>query len=126
MLESRKDAAIAIFGGRIVVSGGYFMSPDYLNEQVFFRIVSRRTVEMYDQSSNEWSRMLDMLEARSSHASVSIRNKLYIVGGTSRNCEVFDTFGQVFLRLINPGVPVSNSYKCDTKCVSIGNKIIVF
>ena len=95
MKEMRVYSACAIFEGKIVVSGGT-MQGGYLN--------SRKSVEVYDPSSNRWSMMPDMLEGRQSHSSVSIRNKIYMIGGHSRNVEVFDRSSNKFVQ-INISLP---------------------
>ena len=70
MKQARAYATCSVFGGGIVVSGGLNNNGPDLN-----------TVEIYDHCSNEWSRLPDMIEKRRNHASVSIKNKLYMIGG---------------------------------------------
>ena len=69
--------------------------------------------------------MPDMLEARSDHASVSIKNKLYVIGGSSKQCEVLDSFSRKFIYI----KPISNIYeykRFKTQCVTMGNSIKIF
>ena len=114
MLEKRSYSACAVLEGRLVLSGGYDNTS---------RII--KTVEVYDHCANEWSRMPDMLEARRNHASVSIKNKLYMIGGDSSQSEVFDTCSQKFAHL-KPMLPIYDFPEYQTKCFTVGNKIFVF
>ena len=60
------------------------------------------------------------------HASVSIRNKLYVIGGTRRQqIEVYDSFSQVFVRIL-PKMPPFSYWYYSTECVAIGSKFFVF
>ena len=109
MMETRVKAACGIFEGKIVVTGGEIRGG-----------LSRKSVEVYDPSSNKWSNMPDMLEGRQWHASVSIRNKIYIIGGQqSNNVEVFDSFSNKFT-YVNISLP---QFKQN---VLIGNKVYMF
>ena len=110
MSEKRKCPGCAVFCGKIIVSGG----------RTSFR--SSKTVEAYDHCANEWSRMPDMLEGRYGHASVGIRNKLYMIAGSSQQCEVFDSFSQKF-SYIKSVLPFYRQYNINTQCVKIGNNI---
>ena len=72
--------------------------------------------------------MPDMLQARSKHASVSIRNKFYVVGGSSStSCEMFDSFSGKFV-YIKPISHIDNMWGvfATNPCVAMGNKLIVF
>ena len=64
------SAACAVFGRMIVVSGGH-------DSRV------SKTVEIYDHKKNKWSYMPDMNKRRYDHASISVQNKLCMVGGSS-------------------------------------------
>ena len=113
--KARRKAASAVFGGRIVVSGGCKL----------FHREKFKTVLVYDHCSDEWSQMPDMLERRNDHASISIRNKLYMMGGSSQRCEVFDTFSRKFAYI----KPTWSIYKYDdfpTQHVTVGNKIRIY
>ena len=113
MLEKRPYWSCAVFGGRIILSGG-------VNNGVVVK-----TAEAYDHCSDEWSRMPEMLEARRNHASVSIKNKLFMMGGSPNQCEVFDSCNQNFAYL-KPMLPIYNFPEFQTKCFTMGNKIMVF
>ena len=111
--ERRVSAAVAVFGGRIICSGGFGGFPDV------------RTVEVYDPCANQWLEMPDMLEGRSDHASVSIGNKLYVVGGTTTECEVFDSLSQKFA-YIKPILPIFEFRASPTQYLTDGNKIKIY
>ena len=113
LLEARHRSACAVFGGRIILSGG----SDYRG--------SSTSVEVYDHCAKKWSHMPDMLEGRSHHASISIKNKLFMVGGTSKNCEVFDSFSQKFAS-IKPILPIYRYEHVRTQYAVIGSKIKIF
>ena len=118
MKEVRKQAGCAVFGGRIVVSGGI----DEIRQDGLHFL---KTVEVYDRCANEWSNMPDMLHRRYGHASVSIRNKLYIIGGCEKQCEVFDSFCQKFAD-IKPILPIYTYYAFKTHYLIMGNKIKIY
>ena len=111
MNASRYYAACTLFEGKIVVTGGCFYS---------------YSVEAYDYYENKWTYLPHMIESRNSHASVSMGNKLFVVGGEhTSSCEVFDSFSRKFT-LIEAKLPKYEFCwlnKC--KAVSIGNTIIV-
>ena len=64
---ARRYADCAVFKGKIVVSGA-----EKKNSKI---------VEAYDYYKNKWSRLPDMIEGRSSHGSVGLGNKLFVIGG---------------------------------------------
>ena len=68
--------------------------------------------------------MPDMVEERCGHASVSVGNKLYVVGGSSVNCEVYDHFTDKFV-MIKSKLPqaVNEAHDLLDQCVAIGSKI---
>ena len=80
MSEERVSAACAVFQGRVVVSGGFDLDS----------YPASRHVQAYDHFSRSWAPMPDMMEARRDHAMVAAGNKLFVVGGMRRSCEVFD------------------------------------
>ena len=85
MHEAKQVASCAVFGGRVVVSGGY-------NDQML------RSVHAYDHLDDSWSVMPNMIERRCRHNSVAVKNKLYAIGGSlSPNCEVFDSTSNKFV-----------------------------
>ena len=80
MGEEIVSAACAVFQGRVVVSGGFDLDS----------YPASRHVEACDHFSRSWAPMPDMVEARRDHAMVAAGNKLFVVGGMRRSCEVFD------------------------------------
>ena len=117
MSEPRVSAACTVFQGRVVVSGGFDVQNG--NFEIDFH-----TVEMYDHTSNSWSYMPQMNEARSFHGSVAIRNKIFVVGGLRKNtCEVFDTVSNRFVLLVKTS-PVFKSYnRYQNITFLFGNKV---
>ena len=65
------------------------------------------------------------MDERYGHASVSIGNKLFIIGGSnSLTCELFDSFSRKFI-LFN--TPISSFFRhSTTSAVIIGYDIVVF
>ena len=113
--EKTTNSSCTVFEGKIIVSGG------------FSSHVDRKTVEAYDYFANEWSRMPDMLEARNNHASVSIRNKLYMINGfNKKSCEVYDSFTNQFVRIKKVSHIVYRWGAFRTQCVTMDNKLITF
>ena len=117
--KARIDSASTVYEGRIIISGG---SVDRdINNYV-------NTVEAYDPFANSWSAMPNMIEGRFLHSSVSIRNKLYVLGSYdgqgSKKCEVFDFSCKKFVMI----KPFPSTFNFDMNYVfntfSIGNKII--
>ena len=107
MNESRLEAACTVFEGNIVVSGGTF--DGYLN-----------TVESYDVIADKWSSMPNMVNGKSSHSLVVVRNKLFVIGDYKDTCEVFDNNIRKFVVLKSPEISYLNT------AVSIGSKIVIF
>ena len=79
--EFRACAPWTVFEGKIVVSGGL---------DVFLSGVRWKSVSVYDHCGNKSKQMPDMVWIRCYYLSVSIINKLWIVGGSSDNWELFD------------------------------------
>ena len=113
MSIERKFSACSVFGGRIVVSGGIWTGSD------------TDEVEVYDHCANEWSQMPNMIESRSDHASISIKNKLFIMHGWSHQCEVFDSFSQKFA-YIKTVLPIHKFSVQLAQYVTGGNEIMIF
>ena len=119
MPEITKNHSCAVFEGEIVVSGGNSA-----------RNVETNTTKAFDFFADKWSQMPDMLQARSKHASVSIRNKLYIVGGSSsivHSCEMYDSFSRKFVYIkLTSHIDDMWGVFATTPCATMGNKLIVF
>ena len=112
MKVKRSKPACSVLNGRIVVSGG----EDYFYENL-------KSVESYDASADEWTRLPDMVHARSAHRSLVVRNKLYVVSGEdgTSEIEVFD--GGAFATIKSP---ISLSASIHEGAVLIGDVIHVF
>ena len=115
---ARKYADCAVFKGKIVVSGA--------------EKKNSKTVEAYDYYENKWSRLPDMIEGRSSHGSVGLGNKLFVIGGyysrilfTTSSCEVFDSNSNVFTQIKSKFFQDRFRLGC-CQVVSVGFKIVVF
>ena len=110
---ARDTAACAVFEGKIVVSGGW----NY--KQII------KSVEAYDYHENKWIYLPDMVEKKSDHASVSMGNKMFVIGGHKKSsCEQFDSFSRKFTLLRSfSNLSTIVSY---CKAVCIGDYIIIF
>ena len=111
--EDRIHAACAVYRGRIVVSGGSDESK------------TLKTVEKFDHGKNKWSKMPSMVKGRRHHASIAIRNKLYMIGGSSKNCEVFDYESNKFA-CMKPVHPIHRYYDVRTQYTVVGQVIKVY
>ena len=110
---ARHCAACTIFEGKIVVTGG-----DIDNEAL-------KSVEAYDYYENKWTYLPDMIEERRLHATVSMGNKMFVIGGYKiSSCETFDSHSRIFTSIKSfSTIPIiDNSY---LKAVCLGNYIIV-
>ena len=106
---SRRCAACVVFQGNIVVLGGIDNNENYLN-----------TVESYDVFADKWFPMPNTINSKFLHNLLVVKDKLFVVGRGTENCEVFDNVCRKFIAL-KPHPRITYS-----KCVQIGNKIIVF
>ena len=122
MSGTARKQSCAVFEGRIFVTGGYTK-----NFPAVFQ--PTKTTQAFDFFANEWSPMPDMLEARYNHASVSIRNKLFVINDSSDNdfCEMYDSFSGKFV-FIKPVSQFNNRWGVFPMIplVTMGNKLIVF
>ena len=110
---SRSNASCTVFEGKIVVSGGD--NNGLLN-----------TVEAYDHIANEWTNMLNMVEERCDHKSVAVKNKLFIVGGNTTTCEVYDSGCGKFSLLKLVKETIYGFLRFPSEVLSIENKLFVF
>ena len=114
MIYSRVDAACAVCNERIVVSGGIIHCDKIA------------TVEEYNYFTNKWKIMLSIEKRRCRHASVSCKNKLYVIGGYTTTCGVFDSLSKKFA-FIKPFCTASRfDDNVANRVVAIGSKIILF
>ena len=91
MKQNRDFAACTVFEGKIVVTGG---------TDNWYKLNS---VEAYDHYENKWTYLPDMIERRYYHDSVSMGNKMFVIGGgytDGLGCEVFDSFSRKFTSLV--------------------------
>ena len=109
MNTARRCAACVVFQGNIVVSGGIDNNENYLN-----------TVESYDVFADKWFPMPNTMKSKCLHNLVVVKDKLFVIGQGTKGCEVFDNVSRKFIAL-KPHPSITYS-----KCVQIGNKIIVF
>ena len=118
MKVARQFPSCAVFEGKIVVSGGY----NNINDG------DLNTVEAYDHIDDSWTNMPSMIEERSSHKSLAIENKLFLIGGFrfNRSIEVFDSHCNQFVLLKDHPEGLSNYIFNNSNVLSIGNKIVIF
>ena len=118
MNETRCGASCTVYEGKIVVSGGW--NHNDLN-----------TVEAYHHEAIKWSSLPNLIERRYFHSSVTIRNRLFIIGGYTENgsesCEVFNSNINNFVLLKQcPGTltynlrNLANTFSIGSKLVTIG------
>ena len=105
----RGNAACVVHKDRIFLSGGHPFK-------------HARSVKYYDPCCNDWTDAPNMVEERHQHASVSIKNKIFMIGGSgSITSEVFEN--NAFC-LIKSSPFVQSNY--DRRALAVGNKIVLF
>ena len=66
-----------------------------------------------------------MVVKRSQHTSVSMGNKLFVIGGyKNTSCEMFDSFSRKFTTIHSAVLTTIKPFNFEAAC--IGNKILVF
>ena len=118
MNEARILAGCVAFQGKVVVSGG--CDTDINNN--FYNL---NTVEAYCNVNNTWSAMPNMLHARHNHILVAIKSNLFVFGGVSDTCEIFDNISNKFSILKKPETLRFGDYRVQD-AISIGGKVLVF
>ena len=114
MHTARTAAACVVLEGRIVVTGGY----DNLYS-------NPKAVEAYDHVTDKWKYMPNMIRGRHRHKSVAIKNKLFLIGGTTPTCEVYDSTLNKFVLLKAPP-EYYKDYLCGpAEFISIGRKLVL-
>ena len=104
------SSSCTVFEGKIVVTGG---------------IYSCYSVEAYDHHKSRWSYLPPMIEKRRWHASVSMGNKLFVIGGKkSLSCELFSSRSRKFVYLKH-SLNIQVFHKSFLRSVCIGDKIVV-
>ena len=111
MNETRSNAVCAVLEGRIVIAGGWREGNNVL-----------RIVESYDVIADEWSPMPNMIESRCGHGLVAVNSKLFVIGDTLNDFEVFDNNCKKIVSLKSPGVDVEFLYKV----IPFGSNFLVF
>ena len=110
--NARRFSASSIFEGRIVVSGGCY-NFDEIN-----------TVEVYDHVGDTWENMPSMINERSGHKSIAVKNKLFVIGGSfDNNYEVFDSNTKTFTLLKES---MQDTGLTPSGVITIGSKIFMF
>ena len=106
-----------VFEGKIVVTGGCFHD-------------NLKSVESDDHHEDTWSDLADMIEERYCHGTVSMGNKIFVIGGFKHltwnlTCEVLDSSSRKFSSLKQMLV-VKNLNYYRASVVSISNNIFAF
>ena len=114
MIESRQNSSCAVFEGKIVVTGGLYME-NFSHREL-------NCSESYCFYENKWKKFPNLMAKRCNHATVSMGNKLFVIGGNyENNGEVFDSVTNKFVIIEN--TPGTNHL---INAFSIGYKIYVF
>ena len=113
MKENRYFAACTVYEGKIVESGGWSSK------------LLLKSVETFDYYENKWIYLPDMIEKRNDHASVTIGNKLFVIGGyRMATCEMFDSCTRKFCYIKSCSGFPNNLFRLHG--VSISNQIVIF
>ena len=104
MQIARTEAGVVFLLYSIYVFGG-------------FNGVSLSSAERFDLNTQNWTVLPDMLSPRSSFSVCFRGKKVYLCGGNTVNCEVFDTFAEKYtaipIQLYAPDSTVSVLYQND-------------
>ena len=107
----RMAAGCAVFGSSIFVTGG---------KGLYKRL---KSVERYDGHS--WSGEIpDMLMRRCRHSCVVTNGKMYVVGGQTSSCEVYDGFS--FAHVTGNSPHCKSPVMIGMSCVAVGGKIVAY
>ena len=127
LIENRENASCAVFKGKIVVTGGYVIPYRPYGERCMSFCRSNSS-ESYCFHEDKWTQFSAMLQGRVDHGSVTIKDKLFVIGGDyNDSCEVLDciTSKFVFIKSL-PNLKNNQSYLVSNiEAVSIGYKIYV-
>ena len=116
--KERSHSACTVFEGKIVVTGGCKK-----------RNIDLRSVEAYDHHENKWTFLCSMITAKSNHSSISIGNKIFVIGlGNLARSEVYDNISRTFTVFkFNPLISPFSSFSFNSlKTFGISNKLLVF
>ena len=123
LIKNRKHASCTVFKGRIVVTGGYLTPSRLYGNRVPYRINS---TESYCFHEGMWTQFSAMLLGRADHGSVSIGNKLFVIGGDRKDsCEVLDGITNKFVFINIEYKPESLFDSNNIEAVSFDHKIYV-
>ena len=125
MIKSREHGSCSVFEGKLVVSGGW----NRVDIKGVYNCLSRlSSVEAYYAHENKWVRFPDMLGPRGDHDSVSMGNKMFVIGGRFRNnCEVYDSITNKFTCIEElPKLKGIYYHEFKSHLVNIGRRIYVF
>ena len=123
MIENRQNASCAVFEGKIVVTGGSFSVNSFSHRDL-------NSAESYCFYENKWTKFPNMLVARNCHTTVSMGNKLFVIGNDyKKGSEVFDSVTNKFVYIKSP--LKINHFNAITilpnvNALSIGYKILLF
>ena len=115
MIQARDNAACAVFEGKIVVSGGYDNNDNDLN-----------IVETYDVIGNEWSPMPNMVYGASDHSLAGVKSKLFVIGNTTKNCQIYDSICKKFVALLSQRSNSFFDFGKFNEVVKVGSTLFVF
>ena len=134
-VRNMEEAATTVFEGKLILSGGLRKKSRIDRSgratRIFHQQTKLKSIEAYDFHENKWSYLPSMLSTRVNHSSVSISNKMFMIGGSSDYSEVFDsvtrkfTFIKIFPKWVGPSELLSRNYK-PFQVVNIGYKMFFF
>ena len=80
------------------------------------------SVESYDAFADSWTPMASMTKRKAQHCSVVVKNKMFVIGLTLNDFEVFDNTSKTFTALKTKFLkhPILNTV------LSVGEKVLVF
>ena len=117
MKKPRSELACAVFQGRVIACGGIDDDRRKMN-----------SVEAYDHGSNSWSYMPNMVERRHEHSLITLKNKMFVIGGNMISCEVYDTCSETFMLLKQPPKSLKFDFlkSIPDTATTIGSKVVIF
>ena len=125
MMKHRHCVAYTVFEGKIAVTGGKFCELFGHNRYYYYYTAGLKSVEAYCSHENKWSQFPDLLRERCDHGSVSMGNKLFVIGRYTS--EVFDSITNKFMYLKSvPKLTDKEYYPMGNHAVLIGYQIYVF
>ncbi len=110
---ARNDAGVVFLRYSLYVFGG-------------FDKVSLSSAERFDLITHMWTALPDMISPRSSFSVCYRGRKVYLCGGNTQNCEIFDTFSEIYepipIQLYIPDSTMAVLDKemlfiCDSDCI---------